>query len=654
MATFTSVTSGNWNDGATWGKTSPGVKGTDWPGNAGDVVNIGTTANQSHVVLYNVSETNELGALTVGATSGSGASKLEFATGIDTKITLAHVDLLIQLTGEVRGQSGAIIPASHKCELVWHTTSDSVKGINISAGGKWNLSGDPTYYGSQFNYILATQVVIPAATNSVTVTITGNYAANFTAGQELLIHKGGTYASYINDFSRLAVVSAANNGANTDISCTVTERPAALTCLVGADVLNLSRNVMLYMLSYSQSLGNFNSTSPVRPRIASGNTYPTTNTNINDASIGSFAVALPQGFVATRSVVRNGNFCSNTQYKGVNTSVIFFSNNSVLYTAYGLTLSSCYFVGNNTCIGSVSLSSIINNCLFYGNNNAICANYCPITNSFVYANSMGVASSIYTMNGGGIGYDSNGVAKANATDFNYTQILILKLNNVKTPVLASLVYYQRNVILYAYGRIGFEHCLQVTNAHHVSDSMGDLDKVSSGWTGTPPSGAANCVKVATIQSNLGAIPYLEIISRGLFRVWQKAGTVVYKVYVQAPTGNNSNYAATDLVLYADYLDNNPAGTGHLATADSTGGSGITRANNWTQSLTVSVTSAADGWVTLYLRLMKYYAAQDVIYIDPGIWAGGNILVGDWSMGELVYPGGYTGIHINPGMGGGLR
>ena len=155
MATFTSVTSGNWNDGATWGKTSPGVKGTDWPGNAGDVVNIGTTANQNHVVLYNVSETNELGAVTVGATSGSGASKLELATGIDTKITLAHVDLLIQLTGEVRGQSGAIIPASHKCELVWHTTSDNVKGINISAGGKWNLSGDPTYYGSQFKSVLS-------------------------------------------------------------------------------------------------------------------------------------------------------------------------------------------------------------------------------------------------------------------------------------------------------------------------------------------------------------------------------------------------------------------------------------------------------------------------------------------------------------------
>jgi hypothetical protein len=634
MATFTSVTSGNWNDGATWGKTSPGVKGTDWPGNAGDVVNIGTTANQSHVVLYNVSETNELGAVTVGATSGSGASKLEFATGVNTKITFGHVDLLVQATGEVRGQGGAIIPSAVICELVWHTTSDNAKGINISSGGKWNLSGDPAYYGSKYDYILATQVVIPAATNSVTVTITGNYAANFAAGQELLIHKGGAYALYTNDFARLAVVSAANNGANTDISCTVTERPAALTCLVGADVLNLSRNVMLYMLSYNQSLGNFNSTSPVRPRITSGNSYPTTNTNINDASLGAFANALPQGFVATRCVVRNGNNGSYTQYGGVNTGVIFFSNSVGMSTPFGITLVSCLFVCNNTCCsGGVSISSIVSNTIFYGNNIAL-TGFCAVNNCFIYANATGITSSIFTMNGGGVGYDQNGIAKANGFDFNYTQALSLKLNYVKTPALASITYNQRNSKIYAYGRVGFEHCLQVANAHHLTDVMGDLDKVSSGWTGTPPSGSTNCVKVATTQNTLGAIPYLAIISQGLFRVWQKAGTMVYRVYIQAPTANNSDYAAADLVLYADYLDQ--ASGGHLATANSSGG--ITKANDWTQSLTVSVTSAADGWVTLYLRLLKYYAVTDVFYVDPGIWAGGNILMGDWSYGELVYPG----------------
>jgi type IX secretion system substrate protein len=31
QTTFTSVTTGDWDDGATWGNTSPGVQGTDWP-----------------------------------------------------------------------------------------------------------------------------------------------------------------------------------------------------------------------------------------------------------------------------------------------------------------------------------------------------------------------------------------------------------------------------------------------------------------------------------------------------------------------------------------------------------------------------------------------------------------------------------------------
>ena len=277
---------------------------------------------------------------------------------------------------------------------------------------------------------------------------------------------------------------------------------------------------------------------------------------------------------------------------------------------------------------------------------------CTISGN-VYANYRGVAASAKLLVTGKIGYDANNVAKANTYDFtfanaagsgSFTDVLVL---NAKIP--ASPVFNSRNNISYI-GRYKFEHRQQVVNAHYIADAFGDLTKASSGWTGTPPSQAANCLKVANIQTNIGATTYLDVITKNLFRVWQKAGTVVYKVYVQAPTANNSNYAAADLVFYADYLDQ--VSGGHLATANSTGG--ITRANAWTQSLTVSVTSAADGWVSLYLRLFKFYNAADVFYVDPGLWSGGNLLVGDWSQGELVYPGGYTGIKYNPGMAGGLR
>jgi hypothetical protein len=635
MATFTSVTSGNWNDGATWGKTSPGVKGTDWPGLAGDVVNIGTTANQSHVVLYNVSETNELGAVTVGATSGSGASKLEFATGVSTKITLSHVDLLVQATGEVRGQGGAVIPSGKTCELVWHTTSDNAKGINVATGGKFNLSGDPAYYGSKYDYILATQVAIPAATNAVTVTITGNYAANFASGQELLIHKGGNYSGYINDFARLAVISATNNGANTDISCTVTERPAAITCLVGADVLNLSRNVMYYLLSYNANLGQVNGN---RPRflcsgLASG------NINVNDAMFGSFYYAINgTGLVFTNVVIRNGTYAV-LQANLSTISGIFFSLTTAIGNTYKIILNG-YIVG---CVNATSGSNAIINASIFGCSAGITGINLSIFGN-IYSCSNALLSQTYDCKFyGAIGYDANGVTKANATDcsfaFNSAAQTTAKFINAKTPI--PLVYSGRNTIQNS-GRAYFEHYGQNAGDHYIADVFGDVYKwpitgQAQGWIGTTPSGAAKCIKVANIQSLIGTSTYstyLDIITKGLFRVWQKAGTVVYKVYIQAPTANNSNYAAADLVLYADYLDQGSGG--HLATANSSGG--ITKANDWTQSLTVSVTSAADGWVTLYLRLFKYNAAGDVFYVDPGIWADGNILMGDWSYGELVYPG----------------
>ncbi len=56
QVSFTSVTSGNWEDGATWGNTSPGTAGTDYPDNNGDD-NV-TIANGHTVTLQNNSTIN--------------------------------------------------------------------------------------------------------------------------------------------------------------------------------------------------------------------------------------------------------------------------------------------------------------------------------------------------------------------------------------------------------------------------------------------------------------------------------------------------------------------------------------------------------------------------------------------------------------------
>src|SRR5512139_2954997 len=121
MAAFTSTQTGNWNDGGTWGNTSPGSKGTDWPGNTGDTA----TVSSGHTVTYNVSEANEMGLVTVNGL-------LTFATASNTKLTMGHVDISIGATGEVRiGAAGAVIGASYTAEVLWNTTADLAKGWNI-------------------------------------------------------------------------------------------------------------------------------------------------------------------------------------------------------------------------------------------------------------------------------------------------------------------------------------------------------------------------------------------------------------------------------------------------------------------------------------------------------------------------------------------
>ena len=124
-AAFTSAQNGNWNDGGTFGNNSPGVKGTDWPGTAGDTASIG------HTVTYNVSETNELGQVDI--TNGG---ILTFSTGANTKLTLAHQNLNVASGGELRvGASGAEINAANTAEVLWNTTSDNAKGLQIADGG---------------------------------------------------------------------------------------------------------------------------------------------------------------------------------------------------------------------------------------------------------------------------------------------------------------------------------------------------------------------------------------------------------------------------------------------------------------------------------------------------------------------------------------
>lgn len=607
---FTSARNGLWDasDVDTWGQ-GLGV----YPQTAADVVNMG------HTVTYNKVSTVELGQITI---NNSGI--LTFSTTMSTKLTLGHQDIQINSGGELRvGASGTVIPVIYTAELVWHTTADATKGINVANGGKLTIYGDPTFYGSKYNYLLAAQVVIPSS-GSVTVTVTGNYAANFTAGQELVIHKGGAYASCTNDFARLAVVSAANNGANTDISCTVTERPAALTCLVGADVLNLSRNVNLYLLGYNPGIGQVNAN---RPRLGNASANNANNINVYDAAFGGWnKIFQSNSNKVVRVVVRNGNqpvyFAYNSDIE-----IVCFSSTAPINTLVNSTLKGKIISGIATYAGLYNCHNIICYADIYGSSYGCSGLLGGRIYGNVYANQYGYCGCLDTIVNGAIGFDASGNSKANTYDFEFANSFggfhcDSKTTCINAKTNSPPTFNDRN-LFQDHGRVCFEHYLQQANSHYVFDVFGDLVKVLADGSGTLPSqrsGGSQFVEQVTPQSNCGgSVPcapglnnYLEIFN---VRVWGAAGvTKTYTFYVQ----NNFGKTLTDamLALYADYLDNNPVGSGHPHTVQSSGVSIANRANqaDWSQSISVTVTPQADGWVNLYLRLMDGTNAS--LWVDP--------------------------------------
>jgi hypothetical protein len=604
---FTSARNGLWDasDVDTWGQGA-GV----YPQTAADVVNIG------HTVTYNKVSTTEMGLITI--TNGG---ILTFLNSMSTKLTLGHVEIAVSNGGELRvGASGAIIPKQYTAELIWNTTADNAKGINLAAGGKLTAYGDPDYFGSDCDTVLiSSSGAVPAAGNSITITVAGDFTTKWVAGQELLMHKGGTYASYINDFCRLAIVSVAANGANTDVACTVTERPAALTCATGADVLNLSRNVMFYKLSYNANLGQQNTN---RPRVTSANVTGTTNYNVHDVSFGGwFNIILAYGNTF-EGVVRNGQHAVFNAKENI-VSGIFLSCYSVTNLVYFTTVSGYYCGMSVHCFGGTTSSvyttmgcSITGKA--FGNYLVLARVYGKCTNLYMYGNAFGATVLAYLRcEGGSLGVNNAGTTMANTYDLLYSPTYIVdRINSIFTNMKLATVppssSYRNTEFLP--GRFSFEHCNQVAGDHYAADAYADIYKVAADGSGDNPSQrSGGGVSVAEIvpQSLISSVNYVELFN---IRLWAAAGeSKTYRFYVQT---DYATLPTAELKLYGEYMDNSPAGTGHLATVQSTQGI-TTRANaaDWSQYVEVTINPATAGWVNLYLRLMGYESTKKV-WVDP--------------------------------------
>ncbi len=193
MASFTSAQNGNWNDGATWGNTSPGTEGVDWPSTSGgDTV----TVSAGHEVTIPSSHN-----ATASGTLADGSS------GDHTKLIVAgSLDL-----------DGNLILNDY-CEL------------NLNGGSTLDLNGNNVVCGvDAFDEIWLN--FQGSSGSRVTVESTGAAGA-FSYGNNATIHNDSDYVDYSGLATSFLAASYGNAASTATYHwCTFTDCGQLYLCL---------------------------------------------------------------------------------------------------------------------------------------------------------------------------------------------------------------------------------------------------------------------------------------------------------------------------------------------------------------------------------------------------------------------------------------
>jgi len=596
MASYTSVQSGNWNNPATWG-------GGGYPSVAGDTATIAA----GHTVTYNVSSTVQLGDITLNGL-------LKFREDLNTKLTLGHNDITVNAGGELRiGDNTTPIGSDFTAELIWNTTSDNAKGINLAtATSKLTIYGSPNYFGSDF----ATHLYADWSSGT-NIQVEGDYATKWKAGQILLIHKGRDYVTTTDVHEAVISGTPTYDGTKTSMTLTATH-PGGTSFLAGGRVLNMSRNVVLYKSGYATAIGNFNSN---RPRILGLYQTASGNINIHNALFGGFYRLYNHYQICRNIVLRNGyRTIGGTQIDL--SDIIFFSVSSALHNATSSTipLKNSYCVSSTRCheynvfidlenceifggtgtstdsaLGDYTVSNICKDCFFYG--------------LYIFGNAFG-AKLVDCV----IGKNRKGLVSRNSTDFNLTtynnhDYLLMNCDVPNTGLTISRNSGGR------FGRVRCEHYGRSLDDHRIYDAFGDLIKTPADGADDNPApragGAADVIEVVP-QSNCSAENYLEILRH---RIWAAPGVAkTYRYHVQ------SSYTAAltvaELALSADWLDGVTGGS-RTTTASTSAVAARTDQDDWSQYLEVTITPAEEGWMDLVVTL-KTYETGAKLWVDPKV------------------------------------
>ena len=157
----------------------------------------------------------------------------------------------------------------------------------------------------------------------------------------------------------------------------------------------------------------------------------------------------------------------------------------------------------------------------------------------------------------------------------------------------------------------------VANAAYIYDNMGNIIKTAcDGATADypdsdPDSGNGHAIEASTLQSSISMMDRLYLISNDApHRIWLGAGTwtITYKIY------STFNIADNGLVLTATYISTASPRTITIG-SDSQVITAKTSDTDWTQTLSITITTAAEGWVDLDIYLSQY-ASGGAVFVWP--------------------------------------
>ncbi len=279
MADFTSTTDGDWEDGASWGNTSPGVKGTDYPGDA-DTATIGDT------IAYDAGDntTDEYNDITI-----SSGGVLNFPTSSDSTLQIDETGVLTVESGGTLniGTSSAVIDSANFAHIDWAQGASARTVFDIEDGGIVNIYGDPDFYGEKYASLDSDW------TTGQTLYVAGDLTSSWAADHKFYIHENKLYSDYQTDghIYTIATVGSYDSG-NDRTPITISESAPSLTFTAvdggyTSQLILISRNVELRDPAMSVSIYAYNGHTP-RLRMDIGQATGNDLININDASLSGW------------------------------------------------------------------------------------------------------------------------------------------------------------------------------------------------------------------------------------------------------------------------------------------------------------------------------------------------------------------------------